>query len=184
LVVSRRTAQDEFIGINAGATKHDGLEMNIDYSIFKNKTFSIKPFLSYTLNKFKFEEFIDGENDFSGNELTGVPKQILNVGFDVTSKIGFYGNINYQFVDKMPIIDSNSLYSEAYNVTNFKVGFSKNIIPNLNFNLFFGLNNIFNEQYASQILINATGFGGAAPRYYYPGNPINYFSGVRFNYNL
>lgn len=184
LVVSRRTAQDEFIGINAGATKHDGLEMNIDYSIFKNKTVSINPFLAYTFNNFKFVEFIDGENDFSGNELTGVPKQIFNVGFDLTSKIGFYGNINYQFVDQMPITDSNSLYSEAYSLTNFKVGYLKDINSNLNFNLFFGLNNIFNEQYASQILINATGFGGAAPRYYYPGNPINYFSGVRFNYNL
>ena len=184
LVVSKRTAQDEFIGINAGATKHDGLEMSLDYSIFKNKTVSIHPFLSYTLNNFKFEEFIDGENNFSGNELTGVPKQILNVGFDVTSKVGFYGNINYQFVDKMPITDSNSLYSDAYNITNFKVGYSKNINSDLNFNLFFGLNNIFDEKYASQILINATGFGGVAPRYYYPGNPINYFSGVRLNYNL
>jgi iron complex outermembrane receptor protein len=184
LVVSRRTAQDEFIGINAGATKHDGLEINVDYSIFKNKSISIHPFLSYTLNNFKFEEFIDAENNFSGNELTGVPKQILNLGFDFTSKIGFYGNINYQFVDQMPITDSNSLYSEAYSITNFKVGFSKSVIPNLNVNLFFGLNNIFDEKYASQILINATGFGGAAPRYYYPGNPVNYFSGVRFNYNL
>jgi len=184
LVVSRRTTQDEFIGINAGSTKHDGLEMNLEYSIFKNKTVSIHPFLSYTLNNFKFEEFIDGENDFSGNELTGVPKQILNVGFDVSSRIGFYGNINNQFVDQMPITDSNNLYSEAYNITNFKVGYSKNIISDLNFNLFFGLNNIFNEKYASQILINATGFGGVAPRYYYPGNPINYFSGVCLNYNL
>ncbi|WP_339884551.1 TonB-dependent receptor family protein [Polaribacter vadi] len=184
LVVSRRTAQDEFIGINAGTTRHDGLEMSLDYSIFKNKTVSIHPFLSYSLNNFKFEEFIDGENNFSGNELTGVPKQILNVGFDVTSKVGFYGNINYKFVDKMPITDSNSLYSDAYNITNFKVGYSKNINTDLNFNLFFGLNNIFNEHYASQILINATGFGGVAPRYYYPGNPINYFSGVRLNYNL
>ena len=184
LVVSRRTAQDEFIGVNAGATKHDGLEINLDYSIFKNKMVSIHPFLSYTLNNFKFEEFIDGENDFSGNELTGVPKQVLNLGFDFTSKIGFYGNINYQFVDQMPITDSNNSYSEAYTITNIKIGYSKNIIPNLNFNLFFGLNNIFNEQYASQILINATGFGGRAPRYYYPGNPVNYFSGVRLKYNL
>ena len=184
LVVSRRTAQDEFIGINAGATKYDGLEINVDYSIFKNKKLSIHPFLSYTLNNFKFEEFIDGENDFSGNELTGVPKQVLNLGFDFSSKIGFYGNINYQFVDEMPITDSNNLFSNAYNVTNLKVGFSKNISSNFNLNLFFGLNNIFNEQYASQILINASSFGGAAPRYYYPANPVNYFSGVRFNYNL
>jgi iron complex outermembrane receptor protein len=44
------------------------------------------------------------------------------------------------------------------------------------------LNNIFDEDYASQILINATGFGGNAPRYFYPGNPTNYYAGINMNY--
>jgi len=32
------------------------------------------------------------------------------------------------------------------------------------------------------VLINAVGFGGAQPRYYYPGNARNYFGGVQLNY--
>jgi iron complex outermembrane receptor protein len=40
----------------------------------------------------------------------------------------------------------------------------------------------FNEKYAASVLPNAVGFGGTAPRYYYPGNPRNYFGEVGVNY--
>ena len=36
-------------------------------------------------------------------------------------------------------------------------------------------NNLFDKKYASGIVINARGFGGMDPRYYYPGLPRNYF---------
>ena len=60
----------------------------------------------------------------------------------------------------------------------------KNLNKKLILNVFFGINNIFDEVYASQILINAAGFGGNAPRYFYPGNPINYFSGINLQYTF
>jgi len=41
LLVSRRTAQDEFIGINAGRTQHDGLELALNYNWIQNKNLSI-----------------------------------------------------------------------------------------------------------------------------------------------
>ncbi|MEM6514644.1 MAG: TonB-dependent receptor, partial [Bacteroidota bacterium] len=184
LVVSRRTAQDEFIGINAGKTRHDGLELQLDYHLISKKQFNIEPFLTYTLNNFRFDEFIDGNDDFSGNDLTGVPDQILNIGASFSTKYGLYGNINHQYVGQMPITDSNSLYSESYTLTNIKIGFKRHLADALSFNVFFGLNNIFDEKYASQILINANSFGGQPPRYFYPGNPVNYFSGIRLNYDF
>jgi len=184
LVVSRRTAQDQFIGLNAGKTRHDGLELKLNYQLLSSNKFNLKPFLSYSLNNYEFQEFVDGENDFSGNELTGVPDQILNFGTSFNFDFGLYGNINHQYVGSMPITDSNALYSDAYSLTNLKIGYTKKVATALNLNLFFGLNNIFDVDYASQILINATGFGGAPPRYFYPGNPINYFSGIRLNYDF
>ena len=82
----------------------------------------------------------------------------------------------------MPITDSNSLYSDSYNLTNAKIGYQVNINKMLKLNVFFGVNNIFDVHYASQILINASGFGGNAPRYFYPGTPVNYFGGINLNY--
>jgi iron complex outermembrane receptor protein len=181
-LVARRTSEDEFIGINAGKTQHDGLEFNLNYNWIKSETLFINTFINGTLNNFTFKEFIDDGNDFSGNDLTGVPNSVLNFGVDFTSTMGFYGNLNFQNVGMMPITDSNNLSSDSYSLTNFKFGYQKNLNEKLKLNLFFGLNNIFNTKYASQILINATGFGGSIPRYFYPGNPINYFSGINLNY--
>lgn len=182
LLVSRRTAQDEFIGINAGRTQHDGLEIALNYRWFENKNLSLSSFVNYTLNNFIFKEFIDDTNNFSGNDLTGVPSDIFNAGIDFDSAFGLYGNINFQYVGRMPITDANSLYSDSYKLTNIKIGYKTNLNKKLKLNTFLGVNNIFEEVYASQILINTSGFGGSAPRYYYPGNPINYFTGINLNY--
>ena len=182
LLVSRRTAEDQFIGINAGETQNDGLELQLNYQWLKQKAISLSSFLSYTLNNFKFETFIDGDNDFSGNDLTGVPSEVLNAGVDFNTEIGLYGNINFQYVGQIPITDSNSLYSDDYSLTNMKLGYQFNITNTIEVNTYFGIDNIFDETYASQILINARGFGGNAPRYFYPGNPVNYYGGVNINY--
>lgn len=182
LLVARRTAQDEFIGVNAGKTNHDGLEMDWTYSILNSEKLQISTFGSYSLNLYKFDKFIDGNSDFSGNDVTGVPSNILNLGIDINTSTGLYGNFNFQYVDEMPITDSNSLYSEMYNISNLKIGYQKALIEKLRLNAFFGINNIFNATYASQILINASGFGGNAPRYFYPANPINYYTALALNY--
>ena len=184
LLVSRRTAEDQFIGINAGRTQHDGLELALEYQWVKSESLNLSTFLNYTLNDFVFKEFIDGDNNFSGNDLTGVPSDILNAGIDFKTGFGLYGNINFQYVGSIPITDSNSLFSDSYNLTNIKVGYQFSAGEKLKFNAFFGLDNVFDEEYASQILINARGFGGNAPRFFYPGNPINYYTGINANYSF
>lgn len=182
LLVSRRTALDEFIGINAGKTQHNGLEVAINYKWLEKENLTLSMFTNYTHNNFLFKEFIDDTDDFSGNDLTGVPSAVFNAGLDVSSLFGFYGNINFQYVGSMPITDSNSLFSDSYQLTNLKIGYQRKLVKNLKLNIFLGINNIFDEVYASQILINASSFGGSLPRYFYPGNPVNYYSGIHLNY--
>tara|TARA_R110002049_G_scaffold307773_2_gene509413 strand:+ start:163 stop:2478 length:2316 start_codon:yes stop_codon:yes gene_type:complete len=184
LLVARRTNNDQFVGVNAGKTQHDGLELSLNYQIVKTENISIKNFISYTNNNFKFKEFIDDTNNYSGNKLTGVPSDIFNAGIDITTKIGIYGHLNFQHVGSMPITDSNTLFTDDYNLTNMKMGYKTNVSKKLTLNAFLGIDNIFDEAYASQILINATGFGGSAPRFYYPGNPVNYYTGINLNYNF
>ncbi|WP_165453914.1 TonB-dependent receptor family protein [Hyunsoonleella flava] len=184
LLVARRTAQDEFIGVNAGKTHHDGLEVDLQYNIINSNKTQLSAFGSYSLHLYKFKNFVDDTNDFSGNDLTGVPSHILNLGLDFNADFGLYGNLNIQKVGEMPITDSNSFYSESYTITNFKLGYQKTLYSQLNTNVFFGINNIFDAKYASQILINASSFGGNAPRYFYPGNPVNYYAAVALNYSF
>jgi len=80
--------------------------------------------------------------------------------------------------------DDNTIYSESYQLVNSKIGYKSNDSKKLQFDVFIGLNNIFNEKYASMLLINAGSFGGNAPRYYYPGEPSNYYTGASIKYRF
>ncbi|MBD0836512.1 TonB-dependent receptor [Aestuariibaculum suncheonense] len=184
LLVAKRTGNDEYIGLNAGKTQHNGFELSGNFQWLKNKNYKLNTDFSYTLNHFKFKDYVDGDNDYSGNDLTGVPNHTFNMSLIFNTAFGIYGNINFQNIGSIPITDSNSLYTSSYSLTHFKVGWQKKLNKKLNINIFLGLNNIFDTAYASQILINATGFNGALPRYYYPGNPINYYSGFNVTYNI
>ncbi len=184
LLVARRVGDDQFVGVNAGKTQHNGLELFLSYEMIKNSRWKISPFLSYTFSDYTFKEFIDEENNFSGNDLTGTPPHQLSSGLDFSSSIGFYGNINYKFVDAFPMRDDNSIDSEAYQVVRAKIGFQKNITTRLKLNASFGVDNLLNEKYASMILINAGSFGNNLPRYYYPGLPRNYYGSISLSYLL
>ncbi|WMI67119.1 TonB-dependent receptor [Aestuariibaculum sp. YM273] len=184
LLVAKRTGNDEYIGLNAGKTQHDGIELSGTFKWFKNKTYQLNTNLTYSLNHYKFKDYVDGENNYSGNDLTGVPNHVFNLELDFKTPLGFYGNLLFQNIGSIPITDSNDLYTDSYNLTNFKIGWLKKLNKKLNINVFLGLNNIFDTAYASQILINATGFNGAQPRYYYPGTPVNYYSGINISYNI
>ncbi|MEL0653239.1 TonB-dependent receptor [Algibacter sp. TI.3.09] len=184
LLVARRTGNDQFIGVNAGRTLHNGLETVIKYQWVTSKNISLHQYITYSLNYFKFKDFEDDGNNFSGNKLTGVPSNLLNTGLDLDTAFGLYTTVNYQYVGRIPMTDANTLFSDRYSVTNIKLGFKHNLNNNLKLSTYFGLDNVFNTHYASQILINATGFGGAAPRYYYPGQPLNYYAGVNLSYKF
>jgi iron complex outermembrane receptor protein len=72
LLVARRTAEDQYIGINAGVSSHiDGISLN--YQLLQTSQFKLSSYFSAAVNRFTFKDFIDGDNNYSGNKLTGVP---------------------------------------------------------------------------------------------------------------
>jgi len=180
LLVARRNSELDFSGFNAGKSKHNGLELLVNHQLIKTSSINLNHKLSYTLMEYSFDEFIDDDRgDFSGNDLTGVPNYTLNYQIIIESSSGLYGNINYQSVGEMPILDDNSIFSEAYNVVNIKAGFKKEI-NKFSLNIYGGINNLLDEKYASMLQINPR----FNQRYYYPGLPINYYSGIKMAYKL
>ena len=180
LLVAERVGDDAFVGVNAGRTSHNGFESNLVYSLLKagspmDKYLDL--FLTYTYANYKFKDFINDGEDFSGNQLTGTPRNVLNTGLDL-AVAGIYGNLNYQFVDQIPITDDNSVFSDSYSLLNLKLGYRKKLGSNFKIDVYGGVNNVADEMYASMLLVNAGGFGGRAPRYYYPGLPRNYYGGI------
>lgn len=181
-LVAQRVGDDQYVGINAGKTLHQGIEFSADYRLAVNDFLNINPFVSASIGKYEFREFIDNDNDFSGNKLTGVPANKANAGITFSTRIGLYLSTDYQFVDKLPLNDANSVYSDSYKIINLKAGYNFKIFEGLTSKIVFGINNIADEKYASMVLVNATAFGNATPRFYYPGLPVNYYGNLSFEY--
>jgi iron complex outermembrane receptor protein len=182
LLVARRTAEDQFVGINAGSSSHSGLEFLVNYNCVLWNNLTITPYFSGAVNNFKFQEFIDGNADYSGNQLTGVPQKQFNFGLDLNIKNGFSINSSFRTMGKIPLNDSNAKYSERYSLLDLKTTYVFTVIKNIKIELNAGVNNVLDTKYAANILPNAVGFGAAAPRYFYPGNPVNYYGGLSVGY--
>ncbi|MGJ8593665.1 MAG: TonB-dependent receptor family protein [Aquaticitalea sp.] len=183
LLVAERVGDDQYIGRNAGQTIHKGLEVSTNYQLVINESFSMSPYVNASFNWHKFENFVSDDTDFSGNDLTGVPDLTIGSGIAFQFKnLALYGN--HLYVGQMPMNDGNTLYSDAYNIMNLKIDYEVPLFKAMEMRLNFGINNVFDTQYASAILINATGFNNSEPRYFYPGNPRNYYGGVSLRYHL
>lgn len=181
LLVAQRVDEDRYIGVNAGLNHHLGVDLLLNYTLLNKTNYSINLFTSASYMDFSFVDFTTNDTNFDGNQLTGVPKVLLNPGIELMSESGLYGNINGQYVGEIPIDNGNSIYSDDYFILRSKFGYRWSG-QHWHIDMFAGVDNITNAKYASMLLINATGFNGAQPRYYYPGNPINYFTGLTLGY--
>ena len=184
LLVAQRVSDDQYVGINAGKTLHQGIEISINYNWQINKIFALNPYVAASVGEYKFKEFNNLGTDFSGNKLTGVPANTANAGLTLNTDFGWYLSGDFRFVDKIPLNDSNANFTEAYRIVDLKTGYRFEIFQNLNANLAAGINNVANERYASLVLPNATAFGNATPRFYYPGLPVNYYGSFSVAYNF
>ncbi len=184
LLVAQRVAEDQYVGVNAGKTNHNGVEFLANYSFKAANMILIKPYINAAFNFFEFDEFINDDKNFSGNKLPGVPKYTMNLGVDLQTNSGFELFANFRSVGELPLNDVNSDFTDQYNLVNLKAGYTFKIFQDLKLNLYGGVNNAFDEHYAASIVTNAVGFGSQAPRYYYPGNPRNYYGGLQLSYNF
>lgn len=181
LLVTKRISEDIFMGVNAGKTNHGGIEGLISWYVsdqVNDQSRALTVTASCTKSINYFSEFTDDGIDYSGKELPGIPSYIIYL----KSYIKFFKHYNiiidYQLVGKQYLNDTNLKLYSGYNVLNMKAYYNKTIAGKVSIRIFGGIKNILNKRYASMILVNAPGFGGQPPRYYYPALPRNFFVGL------
>ncbi|MDC6351027.1 TonB-dependent receptor [Zeaxanthinibacter sp. PT1] len=184
LLVAQRVGQDQFIGRNAGETRHQGIELDAQLLLKPWAGVRWTPYLSYTFSDHQFVDYVDGDNDYSGNPLTGVPRHRYTAGWRLEHQSGLWWSLGIEHVGAIPLTDANTLDSEAFELLNTKLGYSREIGDRWSFALSAGIDNLLDTRYARSVLINAVGFGGNAPRYFYPGNNLNFYSSLRLEYRL
>jgi iron complex outermembrane recepter protein len=178
LLVADRIGPDQYVGVNAGKTSHRGLEIDLQ----GNANAFLSGFLTYTFAHYRFIDFENRGQDFSGNKLPGVAPHHLQTGIDLRYR-GAFANLSSQWLSAYPITDGNTLQSEAYHLAHAQLGYLWSY-KTFSLEARTGVQNLFDRDYASMILINATAPGTAQPRYYYPGAPRNWYASLKLRLEI
>ncbi|WP_223608008.1 TonB-dependent receptor [Chryseobacterium sp. OSA05B] len=178
-IVRRQNEAGQEYFVNAGETVQKGWEVLLETNDFdlKNDFFSkIKFRFSGAFYHFKFKNYIQNENDFSGNDLTGVPGTTLNslLNFTFFKKLSI--DYSHFYTSKIPLNDANSAWSEPSLIGNVQLRFPFSF-DKTRLNLSLQIQNIYNENYVSGFDSNA--FGN---RYFNPAAKRNFVLGVKANF--
>ena len=177
LIVPKRVAEDVYVGMNAGSSLHKGVEVAIQQWVLghenrhSNHEVQLIANLNYATNSFKFKDFTENDNDFSGKKLPGMPDQLFSGSVDLKTPFGFYTRFELNSSGKIPLNDFNSSFSKAWHTMNFKTGYLFNLSKRLQVDTSLKINNLTDERYASMVVVNALGSATNPPRYFYPGLP-------------
>jgi iron complex outermembrane recepter protein len=175
-IVQRRDAGGADYFVNAGSTKQQGIEANARYIVVddaKHFVSNLSVWASYTLNDFRYEDFKQLTNDFSGKHLPSVPDNIFAAGLDLMLKPGIYANLTYTYNSKTPLNDANTFYGNDFHLLGARIGFKQVYVKGFRFDVFVSGDNLFNEVYSLGNDINA-----AANRFYNVAPGRNYAVGV------
>jgi len=165
--------------VNSGETVQKGFEVLFESKSFnlKNDIFSFFKFrLSGNFYDFKFKNYRQNNADFSGNDLTGVPRTTVNslLSFVLFKKLSV--DYSHFYTSKIPLNDGNSMWSEPSLVGNIQFRFPL-VVDKSRLQLFLQIQNLYNENYVSGFDINA--FGN---RYYNPAAERNFVFGVHVDF--
>lgn len=178
IVRRNNTAGAEYF-VNAGGTKQNGVEAFVKYQLIqKSKGFisGLTAWSSYSYQPYRFDDYRQISNNYSGNELTGVPRNIWLGGVDMETSKGLYMNASLNCTSKLPLTDANDAYAAAYQLLQLKTGYRCKQ-KGKQFDIFFGVDNLLNQAYSLGNDINAAG-----KRYYNPAGTINVYTGVLYRF--
>ena len=178
-IVRRQNQSGQEYFVNQGETVQKGFEVLLESKNFnlKNDFFnSFKFRFSGSFYQFKFENYRQNENNFSGNDLTGVPKTTINSLLNFTFLKRLSVDYSHFYTSKMPLNDANSVWSESSFVGNIQFRYPVNL-EKTRINLFLQIQNLYNTNYVLGFDINAFG-----SRFYNPAAKRNFVLGMKIDF--
>ncbi|HLP73275.1 MAG TPA: TonB-dependent receptor, partial [Bacteroidales bacterium] len=179
LLVTKRLSEDIFTGINAGKTRHYGLELQLRADVFASNRFpgKITSSASYTWSRNRFVDFNDDGTVYDGRYLPGIPDQVLNAGLNWLPFKSITISPQIQYTGFQYLTDDNSLKYPGYLIFSVRAS-SVFSLKGSRMTAFAGINNLTGTEYASMVVVNALPPPNGEPRYYYPGMPWNFYFGL------
>lgn len=164
--------------VNAGGTIQKGVEVWLNYHLIRsNRGFvhALTIWNSFAYQPYEFDDYKSGQNDYSGNPLTGVPRTVNVSGIDMNMRHGLIVNLTFNYTSSLSLNDANTAETEPYHLLQCKIGKSFTA-GKVKMTVFAGGDNLLDELYSLGNDINAA---GNPPRYYNPAPERNFYAGVR-----
>jgi len=180
-IVQRIDTNGVYYYVNAGSTKQNGIESYVSYQFINSQNHfinSAKLWTSYAWHDFHYGQFKEGSTDFSKNKLPGAAPNVVVAGLDITSTMGGYINVTYNYVDKITLNDANSAYASSYNLLGARLGYRKVFNKKISAEIFGCFDNLFNTKYSL-----GNDFNAALGLYYNAAPGRNYYAGIIFQFN-
>ncbi|HKJ90586.1 MAG TPA: TonB-dependent receptor [Oceanipulchritudo sp.] len=157
---------------NAGRSTRDGLEAEIMMA-FEN---GFRIGIDYTYSDFRYDRFIVGESDFSGNRVPGIPRHYGGLDIAYNRGTGLFAVLRTRLVGTYHADDANSEKIDTHSVTDLRLGYrwragAWSMEP------FLGIDNLFDRSYFDNIRLNA--FGG---RHFEPAPGRSIYGGFQVRY--
>ncbi len=175
-IVVRRAADGADYFVNAGSTRQNGAEVSSAWmsklgGSSKLKTFKL--WTSITLTDYTFKNYYKNDVSYSGNRLTGTPRDIFTGGIDLETKDHAYFHLTFNHTTKLPLDDANSVYANAYTLLGARAG---HYVTRKKWKteVYAGIDNLLDQRYSLGNDLNAIG-----SRYFNPAPARNYYFGVK-----
>ncbi|WP_153798845.1 TonB-dependent receptor [Foetidibacter luteolus] len=146
--------------VNAGSTLQKGVEVWLRAHLVNNRQGFIRHLVvgnSTSYQPYTFKNYTVDATDFSGNRLTGVPRNVNVTTLDVETNRNFYSSFTLNMTGKIPLTDANNVYADSYKLLQVKLGYKKQMKAVM-LDVFGTLDNALNQLYSLGNDINA--FGG------------------------
>jgi iron complex outermembrane receptor protein len=168
--------------VNSGGTKQPGLEGSLAYQLIEAKQESFFKSLllrsAYTLSNFTFDQYVDLTNDYSGKQLTGVPKNTVISSFDLQLPAQISLFLQHNYTSSIPLNDGNTVYAKKYHLLQAKIGWNELKVGRTPVGIYVGGDNLLNQKYSLGNDLNA--FGG---RFYNPAATRNFYAGIAVKFS-
>lgn len=175
-IVRRLNANDAEYFINAGGTKQFGAELQLTTEIIPSKPQHLIKSLqlrnNYTYSHFRFSNFQNALQIYTGNKLTGVPTHTIVSSLNFIFSRNFYLFAQHNYTSSLPLNDANTVFANAYHLVDLKTGIRDFKLGKTTFDFSFGINNLLDKNYSLGNDLNA-----ANNRYFNPAPGINYYAG-------
>jgi iron complex outermembrane receptor protein len=153
---------------NAGRSQRNGLEAAL--RVFPNARWSIHT--TYTWSDFRYQDYTANGQAFNGKQLPGIPRHQAQGELRYQHK-GVFIAFQARYIGALFVSDNNDESAEGALLFNLRQAWTVQL-KKYRLEPFLGIQNLLNQPYYGNILINA-----AARRYYEPGTAINFWVGVK-----